>query len=72
MTANQIIHEIETLPLQEQAEVIRFAYRLDAERQLTGRALSALAERLTPATDPVESVRLREEIMRGFYGESHA
>jgi hypothetical protein len=36
MTASRIIHVIEALPPEEQAEVIQFAYRLDAERCLTG------------------------------------
>ncbi len=68
MTAEQIIREIETLPAEEQAAVIRFAYRLDAQRHLTGRELSALAERMVQSTDPVETMMLREEIERGFYG----
>lgn len=68
MTAEQIIQEIQNLPTREQAEVIRFAYQLDAERQLTGGELSALAGRLVKATDPEEASALREEIVRGFYG----
>jgi hypothetical protein len=47
----------------------RFAYRLDAERRLTGAELSALAERMVSATDPAEEAMLREAITRGFYGE---
>jgi hypothetical protein len=69
MTANQIIHEIEALPPEEQAKVVRFAYRLDAERQLTGAELSALAERMVAATYPAEAIMPRETITRGFYGE---
>ena len=72
MTATDIIEEIKRLPPEEQAGVIRFAYRLDAERQLSGRELSALAERMTNAQNPGEALMLREEIMRGFYGGSHA
>ena len=68
MTANQIIEEIESLSPEEQAKVVRFAYQLDAERQLTGAELSALAERMVAATDPVQVTLLREEIVRGFYG----
>ena len=33
MTIRQIMREIEELPPEEQAEVVRFAYRLDAERK---------------------------------------
>ena len=68
MTASQIIHEIGTLPPDEQAKVVQFAYRLDAERQLTGPELSGLAERLVASTDPAETALLRETITRGFYG----
>jgi hypothetical protein len=48
--------------------VIRFAYQLDAERRLTGKELSGLAERMVNANDPTEQARVREEIVRGFYG----
>jgi hypothetical protein len=68
MTATQIIKEIADLTPDEQAKVVRFAYRLDAVRQLTGEELSALAERMAATTDPVEAVKLRKEITRGFYG----
>jgi hypothetical protein len=68
MTATEVIHEIERLPPEEQAKVIRFAYRLDAERQLSGNDLATLAERMVNASDPTESSMLRDAIMRGFYG----
>ena len=69
MTAGQIIEEIETLPPSEQAEVIRFAYRLDAKRQLTSPELSSLAKRMVAATDPADAAALRTVISKGFYGE---
>ena len=68
MTAIQIIEEIKRLDPKEQLGVIRFAYQLDAERKLTGKELSGLAERMVNATDPAEQARVREEIIRGFYG----
>jgi hypothetical protein len=68
MTASQIIHELESLPPAEQAEVIRFAYRLDAGRQLTGPELSSLAEKMVHASDPAEAALVRDAIARGFYG----
>lgn len=68
MTAIQIIREIETLPPEEQAEVVRFAYRLDAERKLSGQELSTLAQRLVDSSDPKESALLRASIVHGFYG----
>jgi len=68
MTVSEIIREIEALRPEDQAEVVRFAYRLDAERRLTGEELSVLAERLVNAADPNEAMAVREEIVRGFYG----
>lgn len=68
MTAEQIIREIEALPRDEQAAIIRFAYRLDAERRLSGPELSTLAERMVAATDPAEALMLRDQLVRGFYG----
>ena len=73
MTAAKIIEELKKLSPKEQAEVIRFAYRLDAERHLTGKELSALAERMANSSDPAEAALVREAIVRGFYGgEPHA
>ena len=73
MTASQVIQELESLPPAEQAEVIRFAYQLDAERKLSGGELTALAERMTATTDPVEVAGIRAEITRGFYrAKAHA
>jgi hypothetical protein len=68
VSSKETIQEIENLPPAEQAEVIRFAYRLDAERQLTGKELPLLAERMVNASDPSEALMLREAIVRGFYG----
>lgn len=68
MTVSEIIAQIGTLPPADQLQVIRFAYRLDAERRLTGKEIAALAERMVECTDPVETTRIREEIARGFYG----
>lgn len=68
VTAAKIIEEIKHLSAKEQVEVIRFVYHLDAERQLTGKELSALAERMTRAADPAEAALVREAIARGFYG----
>ena len=73
MTASQVIHELEALPPDEQAEVIRFAYRLDAGRQLTGPELSSLADKMVHASDLAEATLVRDAIVRGFYGAaSHA
>ncbi len=71
MTASEIIEEIKRLDPKEQLGVIRFAYQLDAERHLTGSELSGLAEQMVKATDAVEAARVREAIVRGFYGKRH-
>ena len=68
VTAEQIIEEIKRLDPKEQLGVIRFAYQLDAERQLSGSELSSLAERMVNTSDEVEAARIRETILRGFYG----
>ena len=68
MTAAQIIDEITRLTPEEQAAAVRMVYELDAERKLSGPELSALAERFVNSQDPVEASRVRETIMRGFYG----
>jgi len=68
MTASEIIEEIKRLDPKEQLGVIRFAYQLDAERKLSGPELSSLAARMTETDDAVEAARLREAIVRGFYG----
>ncbi|PYK35209.1 MAG: hypothetical protein DME54_05500 [Verrucomicrobia bacterium] len=68
MTAQQIIEEIKRLDPKEQIGVIRFAYQLDAERQLSGEELSKLVARMTETDDAVEAATIREAIVRGFYG----
>jgi hypothetical protein len=42
---------------------------MTAERKLTGEELSSLARRMIEAIDPAETLMVREEIVRGFYGE---
>ena len=69
VSAAQVIQEIQHLTPAEQAEVIQFAYRLDAERMLTGKELGALAKRMIETTDPAEKLKIREELTRGFYGD---
>jgi hypothetical protein len=69
VTASQIIEEIKRLGPDEQVGVIRFVYQLDAERQLTGNELASLAERMVNTADPAEQAKIREQIIRGFYGQ---
>ena len=68
VSADQVIQEIQGLTPAEQAKVIQFAYRLDAERMLSGKELGALAKRMIEASDPAEKLRIREELTRGFSG----
>ncbi len=68
MNAAQIIDEIQRLPPAGQAEVVQFAFRLEADRMLSGEELGALAQRMVEATDPAEVLLLRDALMRGFYG----
>jgi hypothetical protein len=68
MTASQVIHELETLPPEAQAEVIRFAYRLDGRRQRTGTELTALAQKMVQAQNPAEEAMVRDAIVHGFCG----
>ena len=70
MTARKVIEQIKRLDPKEQLDVIRFAYQLDAERRLTGKELSSLAERMVNTTNPTEQARVREEIIRGFCKQS--
>jgi hypothetical protein len=39
------------------------------KRQLSGRELSPLAQRMVDSEDPAEVERLKSEITRGFYAE---
>ena len=68
VTAEQIIEQIKQLDANELRLVIYFAYKLDAERKLTGPELSRLGERLVSTSDEVEAARIRETISHGFYG----
>ena len=63
-----IIKEIEQLPPAEQAEVIQFTVGLARSRQLTGKELGELADRLAASKDPAEIIRLKSAMTRGFYG----
>ena len=68
MSVAQLIQEIQHLTPTEQAELIQFAYRLDAERMLSGKELVALAKKMVASADPTEALEIREQMIRGFYG----
>lgn len=73
MTATDIIHAIESLPANEQEEVVRFALRLGFRRHMSPLELGALSARLAETDDAAEASSVEEEIVQGFYGRpSHA
>jgi thymidine phosphorylase len=69
MTAEEVIEEILHLPREEQSRVLAFAVQMARQRQLSGKELSALAQRMVDSGDPAEVERLKSEITRGFYGD---
>jgi hypothetical protein len=69
MTATAVIEEIEQMPPEDQSRVIQFAIDLARKRQLTGKELAALAQRMVESDDPAEVERLKSALTRGFYGE---
>jgi len=68
MKAAEVIDEIKHLLPSEQAEVIQFAIELARQRQLSGKELGEMAERLAESKDPAEIARLKSAMTRGFYG----
>jgi hypothetical protein len=68
MKAAEVIDEIKHLQPSEQAEVIQFAIELARQRQLSGKELGEMAERLAESNDPAEIARLKSAMTRGFYG----
>ena len=73
MTAVEIIEEIKRLPKADQNRVIEFARNTGENRQFSPDELGKLAKQMVETEDPAEADRLKEEIVRGFYGdEPHA
>jgi hypothetical protein len=68
MTATGVIEEIKQLSPGEQSRVIQFAVELARTRQLAGKELSALAQRMVDSDDPAEAEKLKSALTRGFYG----
>ena len=68
MTAVEIIEEIKRLPREEQTRVIEFARTVGESRPLSPEELGQLTKRMVESEDPAEADRLKEEIVRGFYG----
>jgi hypothetical protein len=70
MSAVDIIEQIRRLPDDEQDKVKRFVQLNLEPGQLSGDELTALAEKMVETNDPAEAGRLKEEIIRGFYGDA--
>ena len=69
MTATAVIEEIEQMPPEDQSRVIQFAIELARKRQLSGKDLTALAQRMVESDDPEEVEKLKSALTRGFYGD---
>lgn len=73
MTGAEIIEEIKRLPSEERAKVLAFTRSVADNSPLSPEALGELANRMVETRDPAEAERLKEKIVRGFYGgDSHA
>ena len=68
MTAIEIIEAIKRLPKEERSRVIEFARGVEQNHAASPEELGQLAKRMVEAHDPAEADRLKEEIVRGFYG----
>jgi hypothetical protein len=69
MTAITVIEEIEQMPPAEQSRVIQYAIELARKRQLSGKELAVLAQRMVESDDPDEVEKLKSALTRGFYGD---
>jgi hypothetical protein len=69
VSAVKVIDEIRHLPPGEQAEVIQFTIEPALSRQLSGKELGGLANKLSESDDPAEIARLKSAMTRGFYSE---
>jgi len=69
VTATTVIEEIEQMPPEEQSRVIQYAIELARKRQLSGKELAVLAQRMVESEDPDEVEKLKSALTRGFYGD---
>jgi len=68
-TATQNIQAIKNRKPYKQATVVAFAHKFDAGRQLSGEELTFLVSKMVETTNLLEEARLRDQIIRGFYGD---
>jgi hypothetical protein len=69
VSAGQIIDAFKQLPPDEQARVADFVRKFDKGRQLSGKQLGNLAKEMVETEDPEKKSRVRERIVKGFYGD---
>ncbi len=70
MDARQVMAEILALPPSEQAKVIEFTSALRFGGALPPERLVELAQRLADAGETSSGLVLKDELLRGFYGDS--
>jgi hypothetical protein len=70
MDARQVMAEILALPARERAKVIEFTSALKFEGALPPARLAELAQRLADSGETSSGLLLKDELFRGFYGDS--
>jgi len=70
MTALEIIKQIRQLPGEEQEKVKNFIRENLEDGQISGQEIGDLTRQMVESKDPAEKARLREEIVKGFYGNA--
>ena len=70
MSALEIIEQIRRLPPSEREKIRAFVRENLEDGQLSSQELGELTRRMVMADDPAEAERLKEEIVRGFYGNA--
>src|SRR4051812_29706216 len=69
MDADAVIDEIKHLPPGEQARVVEFVRTLETARPWSGEMLTQYERKMVATKDPEEALRLKEQIIAGFYGD---
>lgn len=70
MSALEIIKQIRELPDEEQRKVKDFVRENLEAGQLSAAELGEVTRQMVEATDSKEAERLRNQIIRGFYGDA--
>ena len=70
MSALEIIEQIRRLPPGEREKIRAFVRENLEDGQLSSQELGHLTRRMVQADNPAEAERLKDEIVRGFYGNA--